>query len=741
MTENPGFKDRLARAALRPGSILFLLVILTVFCLTQFRIRRWERGLPAGEITFSAVIKDPGTPVPGDTGGSRAQTLVLADGTPVLLWMDRPGRKGDRVEGRARFEIPEGTRNPGGFSRRNWLWTKGAVWTGNASRVQVLEEEGLTLGIRRFPQLIRDKVRSDHSPFWLKGGGPFLLSLSVGDTRLLSDRQKYMLRTAGLSHLTSVSGTHLLFILTPFLRLTGRLRLPRRLRQAFLIPLLLLPGVLSGWKSGISRASTVSLLSQLDLPMRRRGDPFNSLCLAGSLILALRPYSLYDTAFWMSLSTAAAVRFTAGRIPGQERDLRGRLAGYLRRSLLFSLAAQAVILPYQILSAPGLHLLAPIANILALPLAAFLTAGTYLALAILSLFPAASCGARLTASLFSSCLSPGVRLFEWLAESTARSRAAFLPLKWFLLLLPLILGIILFMRGQGGRIRLHQKGAALVTLLWTLLVLALFFWPAGHQVLFLDVGQGDATLFISRGGRALLLDGGDRGQGYHTVIPAARSYAVTRIHLALVTHAHSDHAAGVAEMLEAGLIDRLCLPAEGDTGKQGPGDGKEDMTEELLRLAREAQVPVDRIQAGDRIEFAGFRIEVLHPQAGYRTGDLNEASLVTRVTLDQISLLMTGDLTDAGEASLLRTDRPLASDLLHVGHHGSRYSTTEAFLEAVDPGLALISVAEGNRYGHPHQELIDRLRERSIEVLRTDRSGAILLKIRGGKGRIKRWLD
>ncbi len=741
MTEAPGIEDRLGRAALRPGAILFLLVLITVFCSTQLRIRRWERELPLEEISFTALIKDPGTAVPGDEDGGRTQTLILADGTPVLLWMERPGRKGDRVEGRARFVVPEGTRNPGGFSRRNWLWSKGAVWLGTASRIRIIEEDNLLLKLGRLPQAIRCQVRSNISSFWLKGGGPFLLSLSVGDSRLLSDRQKYMLRTAGLSHLTSVSGTHLLFILTPFLKLTGRLKLPRRLRQGFLIPLLILPGTLSGWKSGISRASTVSLLSQLDLPLRRRGDPFNSLCIAGSLILTLRPYSFYDTGFWMSLTTAAAVTYTAGRLYGQAANPRTRLAGQLQRSVLFSIAAQAVILPYQMLSAPGIHLLAPLANVAALPLAAFLTAATYLALGLMSLFPAGSLAARTCISFFTALLSPGVRLFEWLAESTARSRAAFLPLKWPLLALPLILMTVLWLKGQGGKILVHRKIIALATSLWTGLVLVFFFWSSSHLVLFLDVGQGDASLLIDRGGNTLLVDGGDRGEGYHTVVPAARSYAVTRIDLALVTHAHSDHAGGVAEMLELGLIDRLCLPVELKPVYPGSGEGEEDMTEELLRLAQEARVPVERVKAGDRIEYGGYRIEVLHPQDDQTSGDLNEASLVLRITLDQVSLLLTGDLTDKGEMALLGRGGSPEADLLHVGHHGSRYSTTEAFLKSVDPDLALISSGQGNRYGHPHQELLDRLADHSVELVRTDQSGAVLLKIKEGKGRIKRWLE
>ena len=111
-----------------------------------------------------------------------------------------------------------------------------------------------------------------------------------------------------------------------------------------------------------------------------------------------------------------------------------------------------------------------------------------------------------------------------------------------------------------------------------------------------------------------------------------------------------------------------------------------------------------------------------------------------RVTIEGLAILMTGDLTEEGEGQLIRTGRDFSSRLLHVPHHGSRYSSSDAFLDACDAGIALISSGRNNRYGHPHPDVLDRLDQRGASLYRTDRSGAVFLKIRGGKGTITTWL-
>lgn len=721
--------------AVRPGAVCFVLVFSFSFCTSRLRIARWESRLPVGPVDFQGIVTDPGSPLPGDPFGMRLQKVRLADGTPVMIRTDLPARRGDRIEGRTVFECARGSRNPGGFSERNWLWSQGAVWLGGTGSFRLLQRKGLLLEFRRLADRIRDYVRQHHFPLWQTSCGPLLLSLAAGDTRLLDDKQTYFLRTSGLSHLTSVSGTHLIFLLGPLNWIIRKGRFPHRVARGITLPLTLLPGILSGWKCGISRASLVAFASRLDLGARQRRDEFNLLLLAGSVMLAANPYALFDTSFWMSLSAAGAVSHTAKRLaarPGPSLLLK------VRAALAFSLVAQLVVLPYQIMTAPGIHLLAPLLNMLALPLAAYLMAATYPAIFILSVLPQASGAFTFTVRFFTSILNPAAGLLTGLSRAVARTHDAFIPLSPCLLLLPLLL-LSLYVLPQKRRNMRALAVLAAVFLVWLAIVSRTGFAFQGSRVLFLDVGQGDATLFIPEGGRAFLIDGGDKKHGYNTVIPAARMQAVTFIDLAILTHAHSDHAAGIAELIEAGFIGHLCLPDLDAENHEGARH-EEDMTADLLELSAQCGVPVTRLVAGDWIRTGDCLIQVLHPDRRRGPVDLNEASLVMRVTLDGLSVLMTGDLTQEGEAAILSAGIDCSADLLHLAHHGSRYSSSQAFLDACGPVTALISSGAGNRYGHPHPETINRLLERSIRLVRTDESGAVFLKIRGGKGSMKGWL-
>ncbi|NLB04522.1 MAG: DNA internalization-related competence protein ComEC/Rec2 [Fastidiosipila sp.] len=721
--------------AMRPGALCFVLLFSFSFFSCRLRIARWERRVPEGAINFTGLVVEAGNPLPGDPHGVRAQKIRLADGTPVLIRTDLPAQKGDRIEGRAVFECAEGARNPGGFSERNWLWSRGAVWIGRSGSFRLDPRQGFFLWFARLPDRIRDFVRQHHLPLWESRCGPLILSLVTGDTRLLQDRQTFFLRSSGLSHLTSVSGTHLILLLGPLMWLARKSRLPLKARQWAILPLILLPGILSGWKSGISRASLVLFASKLDFFTRLRRDGFNLLLLIGSILLAAKPYAIFDQSFWMSLSAAGAVFHTAKRLSGRSGS---PVYTKLRAAMVFSAAAQGVILPYQITTAPGIHLLSPFLNMAALPLAAYLMAASYPALFVLSFLPRSSELFAPTTRAIAALLNPAADLLMWMSEAVAKTHAAFIPLKWCLLFLPLIAFWAWFFAKKKRKL---PPAAALAasSLGWLLVVcLAIFSTPAA-KVIFFDVGQGDATLFITESGQTLIIDGGDKNHGYRTIIPAARMQALGKIDLAIVTHAHNDHAWGIAELMDAGLIGHLCLPAVEADSQTGPLH-EEDMTALLLEMAKESNLPVTLLQAGDSIRLGKSLIEVLHPDSRSGRVDLNEASLVMRVTMGGLSLLMTGDLTEEGERAILRSRVDCSADLLHVAHHGSRHSSSADFLEASNPKTALISSGRNNRYGHPHLHVLDRLDQRAVRILRTDESGAVFLKIRGGKGRITTWL-
>lgn len=242
----------------------------------------------------------------------------------------------------------------------------------------------------------------------------------------------------------------------------------------------------------------------------------------------------------------------------------------------------------------------------------------------------------------------------------------------------------------------------------------------GHlAVHFIDVGQGDA-IFIQTESHNLLIDGGDRG---NTVPKYLQSRGVNDIHIMIGTHPHADHIGGLINVMQEMEVLEVIDPAVVHTTRT---------FEEYLTLIDQQDIRFTEGRAGMVREIGeGKDISILHPEDPHHM-HLNDASIVARVSYGEVSFLFTGDAEEAAEREILdRSKQALRSTILKVGHHGSRTSTTPAFLEAVDPEIAVILCGAGNRYGHPHEETLYHLTSRGIEIYRTDIHGNIVISTDG----------
>jgi competence protein ComEC len=252
--------------------------------------------------------------------------------------------------------------------------------------------------------------------------------------------------------------------------------------------------------------------------------------------------------------------------------------------------------------------------------------------------------------------------------------------------------------------------------------------PAPPRVVFLDVGQGDAVLVQGRHG-SVLVDGGvalperfDAGE--RVVVPALGALGVARLDVVVASHADLDHAGGLPAVLRALPVRRLWLP---------PGGRADPAFAPLLAAARARAVVVEERAAQDPpFELGELRVETLWPPRGERALSHNEGSLVLRVHAGERSVLLPGDLGHAGERALAARRAALRSDVLKVGHHGSRTSSSRAFLRSVAPALAIVSAPRHGRFGMPHREVTEALAAEHIPWCWTGRDGAVLVSLGPG---------
>jgi competence protein ComEC len=241
------------------------------------------------------------------------------------------------------------------------------------------------------------------------------------------------------------------------------------------------------------------------------------------------------------------------------------------------------------------------------------------------------------------------------------------------------------------------------------------------SVYFLDVGQGDSTLFLYEG-KTILIDAGEYDMG-DRVVSDLRFLGVTRIDLLVATHPHSDHIGGMQKVLAAFPVGKVL-----DAGLPHPSS----TYEQFLETIEQNHIPYQVAEQGQTVDIdPAVRVLVLSPPEERPGDDLNTDSVVLRISYGTIDFLMTGDLGTVGEDALLRTGFPLDAEILKVGHHGSSASTSPAFLARVSPETAVIEVGLDNDYGHPHSATMDLLNGSGVKVYRTDRDRSILVRSDG----------
>lgn len=271
----------------------------------------------------------------------------------------------------------------------------------------------------------------------------------------------------------------------------------------------------------------------------------------------------------------------------------------------------------------------------------------------------------------------------------------------------------------------RRKTSALVLLVALLAVLtlgsaSLAVSPGIMTLHVIDVGQGDALLLSMPNGQHLLVDGGTVSAG-PAVVAYLDQQGVAHLDLIIATHAHADHIGGLPHVISSLPVAAVWADSWDCTSQTCLG---------FYDSITAQGIPTDTARAGHVFVWGDVQGLVVHP-AEPLLASYNDRSVTLRVTYGGVSMLLTGDAEAAAELQMLDRDLPLQAEVLKVGHHGSDTSTTEAFLTAVAPEHAVISVGAGNNYGHPGQAALERLTEAGVEIWRTDLEGDIVVSTDG----------
>ncbi len=475
----------------------------------------------------------------------------------------------------------------------------------------------------------------------------------------------------------------------------------------------------------------------------RDGDPFNITLLAALVILALDPLALFGIGFQLSFVGVLAI-FYAYRFlsqssiddmePNRSPDTVIRLKRWLRDVVVVSTFASLGTTPLILYHFERLPLIAPLANIIVAPLASIAVLGAIMASFTTQILPPLGSILLFLTAVIVKSMYGVIRFFAALPYAAPHTGAVSLPTVMLayaaLLLLPYSPGHRLARWGTiGGAVM------ASVWLAWP------WLFPAGRGqllVTFLDVGHGDASFIRFPHGTTMLIDSGgsyrdDSDIGARVVAPFLRHTRVRGLDYLVATHPQSDHAKGFGAILQdfrAGLFWDNGAPL------------RSEWYSALREVAVQRGIYQDVVAAGyTATVIDGVHLDLLHPSATFqsqtkRRGEReaageNNRSLVLKLTYGAVSFLFTGDIEQEAESVLLQTRDNLRATVLKVPHHGSRTSSSEPFVRAVDPSVAVFSVQRDSRFGHPHPMVVERYKALGVHLFRTDEHGAITVRTDG----------
>jgi competence protein ComEC len=552
-------------------------------------------------------------------------------------------------------------------------------------------------------------------------------------------------RASGLSHLLAVSGTHLVIAVAGFAAALRALLVriepiaarmdADRIAAACAVPAAWIYADFAGGSGSAIRAAAMLSAAMIARTFARRAPAVRSFACSLLVLAMVDPLLACDVSF--GLSAGATAGLVVLQPPIAAAIVRGpEIAKKPLAAIATTLSATLGCAPLLAVLAPTMPILGVLSNLVAAPLGELFALPICLLHAVLGWAPAAEKGAALVGS--GALL--GVRVVaRW---STATGAVIAVPAPTSAQLAALAVTATAVWAAEGKRRRLAT--AALGAAAWLALEIAAVREGAPKGLLrisVLDVGQGDSVLVDLPDGSAMLIDGGGMvgspvDLGARVLQPVLRARRRKRIDAVVLSHPHPDHFGGLVSTVPQMEVGELW-----DSG-QGEDQGAGARYAALFAGARARGIPIRRPRdlCGAPRFAGGARIEVLAPCPSYAPdAGANDNSLVVRISYGSRAVLLVGDAEHEEERDLLARARgSLRADFLKVGHHGSRTSTSPAFLAAVAPSFAAISSGVRNRFGHPHPRTLETLAAQKIEVARTDRGGAIVWETDGETVRVSR---
>lgn len=642
-------------------------------------------------------------------------------------------RFGDSLQLFAKLRAPNGERNPGEFNYRRFLASREIYGLVSISKNQEIQKITPATGFssERLFCTIKAKIIGQINQLYSNQAGALIKGLILGERGEIPAELRESFVKSGVIHALAISGLHVGYILIILFAIFGMLRVPPRAKIVLVLVGILFYNLLVGFKPPIVRASLMATIFLIGKLLQKQTDMLNIISIAALIILLIKPVELFQASFQLSFCAILSIVYLYRRLKiiFEKSQLirkfkQNKICEYIYSLFLVSLAAQLGTFPIVVYYFHRVPVISIVVNLLVIPIVGIVIAYGFTSIIFSFIyFPLAqlfSLTNTLILNFLLFVINSASQLFFSSFDFVSIGNTAIFLYYLFLWLL----------------LNLNKKPVRKYAVFLILVAANFFVWKSVLQksdwleVIYFDVGQGDAALVKFPNGQNLLIDAGpniaDFDAGKYFLLPFFKRNDITCLNTVILSHTDNDHIGGMPTIFRNVQVNRLF-----DTGMYHHSSicSTYSFVIDSLNLAHHILS-----QPASLAQNKNYGVYALFPnKTSLRDcpNDVNNNSIVVKIVYGKNSFLFTGDIEREGENILSQYGNLLQSDVIKIPHHGSKTSSTLTLLNAVKPQFAVISLGKNNKFNFPSQNVIERLHHLNIAAIRTDENGAVIFRTNG----------
>ncbi|OGO86827.1 MAG: DNA internalization-related competence protein ComEC/Rec2 [Clostridiales bacterium GWE2_32_10] len=648
----------------------------------------------------------------------------LADDIQAYIKYDGMINVGDNIEIRGKFHRINEAKNIGQFDEKSYMETRKIYYKFYGD---VISYKINSLNVDKFLNNVKQKTMDTTKKILPPKEAGFVNSMMLGDKNSIDGDLKKLYSDIGLSHIIAISGTHILVLCFILYQTLAFFRVNRKTNAILSMIFLIFYAMLTGGAASAVRAVIMGCVVLFADIIGRDKDNYSNLSFAALVLIIYNPCVVNDIGFLLSFAAVLGILTTVPLL-----DKLYACPKIIKEALSSSVAAllwTTPIVAYYFYEIPTYSL---IANILVVPLASLLLIISIIGIIVGFVWVGL---AKIIMLAVYYILAYNEKVATCLVNLDHSKIITGKPSIILIMIYYVFLILTVWYFNQTsearGKYKKYAVDAIFVMAIATMVILIL---PKSFNIYVLDVGQGDSIFINTPQNKHVLIDGGGNlnipdeqsNTGKNIVYKYMECEGIQKIDTVFVTHPDFDHIKGVIEIMDLAKVDRLILTI----GKAN----ETELQKELIKKANEKHVPIYYFKQGDKLTIDDMLITCIYPSTDvdtYATCN-NDYSLVLKIDYKDGSMLFTGDIDTKAENIILEDYKDMDVDLLKIAHHGSKYATSDEFIETVKPEYAVVSVGKNN-YGHPDKGVLDRLAKHTVETYITKEHGAIDIRYKNGK--------